>query len=189
MKHILFLILFCTFASYTFSQENGDTLWADFESVDSVLTCPVLEFTDSSVKIFFDSVVQDENMSKYHNDSNVFCVSFRENKNIKALEMHIEVSDILFINERDSITLYGCIYYRNRLFIIKGGKASLFFKEIENTHRLHINCMIVRLFPIIMDPWYIWNFYYLNNNWFYFDYMKYKWMYYNYLERKWVELE
>ena len=102
-----------TFASHVFSQEEEKNIFViDFKVVDSIVISPVLEFKDPIVERIFDSIVQEDKINNYINNSNFFLVVIRENKNINILEMYIDVSD--YLNEcASSMQHYGCIYYCN----------------------------------------------------------------------------
>ncbi|MBQ6276916.1 MAG: hypothetical protein IJK62_09445 [Bacteroidales bacterium] len=190
MKKILINILICILAFHLFSQEKEDTIVANFGSADSMAMCHSLEFTDSVIKRIFDSVVQEEKNYQDHSGSNFFNVKFRENQRMGVLEMYIEVSDLLVVWNDSLPYNYGCIYYCERLFVVYGEEASLFFKKTEKIERLDLKCMhIYDSFPIIVDPDMWWHFYYNKGMWLYYDIERHKWRYYNYKERKWVDSE
>lgn len=191
MKRVFIFILFFSFATHAFSQAKGDTLVIEYRVVDSIVISPVLEFTDSIVERIFDSIVQEDKINNYLNDSNFFLVIIRENKNINILEMYIDVSDYLD-DWTESMLHYGCLYYRNKLFVIYGYDASLFFKRTDEFERLNIKYEYTD-FVEINEPIMWWTFRLYKNNWYDFEYdsERHQWRYYNYNnnEVKWVDSE
>ena len=192
MKRILILIFFCIQVSNIYSQSEGDTTVYDCRcrEVDTIVVSPVLEFTDSIVKIIFDSVIQEERNGEYHNNFNIYRIRLQEKQSIESLEMCIEFSD-LFVVWDDSLPYnYGCMYYCGSLFVLYGDYASLFFKRTEDFEKLNLKYFYISSsFPIIVDPERWWYFYYYKDKWYDIDYEKFKWRYYNYKERKWVDSE
>ena len=191
MKRLFIFILFFSFATHLFSQEVKDIFVIDWKVIDSIVISPVLEFKDPIVKRIFDSIVQEDKINNYLNDSNFFGVVIRENKNINILEMYIDVSD--YLNEWvSSMQHYGCIYYCNRLFVIHGYDASLFFRRTDKFEKLNIKYVYTD-FVEINDPIKWWTFRYYRDNWYDigYDIERHKWRYYNYNnnEIKWGELE
>lgn len=191
MKRLFIFILFFSFATHLFSQEVKDIFVIDWKVIDSIVISPVLEFKDPIVERIFDSIVQEDKINNYLNKSNFFLVVIRENKNINILEMYIDVSD--YLNEwASSMQHYGCIYYCNRLFVIHGYDASLFFRRTDKFEKLNIKYVYTD-FVEINDPIKWWTFRYDKNNWYDFEYdiERHQWRYYNYNnnEVKWVESE
>ena len=191
MKRLFIFILFFSFATHLFSQEVKDIFVIDWKVIDSIVISPVLEFKDPIVKRIFDSIVQEDKINNYLNDSNFFGVVIRENKNINILEMYIDVSD--YLNEWvSSMQHYGCIYYCNRLFVIHGYDASLFFRRTDKFEKLNIKYVYTD-FVEINDPIKWWTFRYDKNNWYDFEYdiERHQWRYYNYNnnEVKWLDSE
>jgi len=166
----LIFLFFCVFATHAFPQDEIETIVIEGGEVDTILTSPVLEFTDTIVKSIFDSVVHEEKDSDYYKKTNFFNVIFRENPNVGALEMYIEVSDS-FVIWNDSVPYnYGCMYYCDRLFVLYGEYASHFFKRTEEFEKIDMKYMYMYdSFPIIIDPDMWWYFYY-KDNWYYFNY-------------------
>ena len=191
MKRLFIFILFFSFATHLFSQEVKDIFVIDWKVIDSIVISPVLEFKDPIVERIFDSIVQEDKINNYLNDSNFFGVVIRENKNINILEMYIDVSD--YLNEWvSSMQHYGCIYYCNRLFVIHGYDASLFFRRTDKFEKLNIKYVYTD-FVEINDPIKWWTFRYDKNNWYDFEYdiERHQWRYYNYNnnEVKWLDSE
>ncbi|MBR3946507.1 MAG: hypothetical protein IKJ56_05310 [Bacteroidales bacterium] len=191
MKRLFIFILFFSFASHVFSQEEENIFVIDWKVIDSIVISPVLEFKDPIVERIFDSIVQEDKINNYLNDSNFFGVVIRENKNINILEMYIDVSD--YLNEWVSSMLhYGCIYYCNKLFVIHGYDASLFFRRTDKFEKLNIKYVYTD-FVEINDPIKWWTFRYDKNNWYDFEYdiERHQWRYYNYNnnEVKWLDSE
>lgn len=178
-----------TLASHVFSQEEENIFVIDWKVIDSIVISPVLEFKDSIVERIFDSIVQEDKINNYLNKSNFFLVVIRENKNINILEMYIDVSD--YLNEwASSMQHYGCIYYCNRLFVIHGYDANLFFRRTDKFEKQNIKYVYTD-FVEINEPIRWWTFRFYKNNWYDFEYdiERHQWRYYNYNnnEVKWVE--
>lgn len=191
MKRLFIFILFFSFATHVFSQEEENIFVIDWKVIDSIVISPVLEFKDPIVERIFDSIVQEDKINNYLNDSNFLGVVIRENKNINILEMYIDVSD--YLNEwASSMQHYGCIYYCNRLFVIHGYDANLFFRRTDKFEKLNIKYVYTD-FVEINDPIKWWTFRYDKNNWYDFEYdiERHQWRYYNYNnnEVKWLDSE
>ena len=181
--------------SNIYSRSEGDTTVYDCRcrEVDTIVVSPVLEFTDSIVERIFDSIVQEDKINKYHNDSNFFMVIFRENRNINVLDMYIEISDYIDVLDDSLPYNYGCMYYCDRLFVIHGYDASLFFNRTGVFEKLNIKYVFTYDFPMIEEPIMWWTFSYYKGMWYDIDYdfYKHQWQYYNYNnnEVKWLDSE